>query len=539
MKSSFVRLVTAALCLLVSNSTFGDQKKKKRVKLPVENPTHFLHGIINYGRTESGMVAPSFLADPLHGVSATKPADKPLLRRDGASSPAVAVPDESEAVGSPAEAEADGAEAVGAPSEEPSPSVGASDEPAEEMAREPAEEDPKLLRSPIRTITGTAKKAIPKPKPASKKRTAPAAPSAPSPSNPGPSTDASIEEPVIDKSVIIVEDTPSPFTFSLDGGYQSRYYFMGLNQIDAATNDFFDVDGDETSMGYAGAGVNFKGLGIGFKYIRGTQSIEPRYSGFRSLGGVFGDELRFAYANPRLEVTEENVIRKANEKLSEGGTLTEALLESFRGDNEGYEEWVFDVNYSLDILPNGGLNLTAGYQALVFPEDSFWNTNRQDHVHVTAKNSTFRFLQPSISYHHLDQDTPSAGQELDTLELVYNDGFGNFTDLKITEFSNTNQPGAKILTGDIIVLQADGHMPWSQHGSPFDVVYYFQMGFDDGYNGPEGNDFAQDWWQTGVALPIYNKWMPNLVITPNWHYNYRFDTEDDENFWGVNAQFQF
>jgi hypothetical protein len=272
---------------------------------------------------------------------------------------------------------------------------------------------------------------------------------------------------------IYVEDmlsdpAPALFEISVDAGYQSRYYYLGANQIlnanDSATGNL--AQPEDTDVYYTGVSAHWNGFGGSVKYVRGTNEIETRFS-----------------KNPV---------------------------------NTTYEEIVTNLNYTLAVLPDGWMNVTGGYRAIFFDEETFYNAGRQDDLYVTIANSVFPLLRPSITYHYLDQDSPP--------------GVGQ----------NTTNPGEKSLDGQILVLQIDGQVNLPQKtGLPFDVIYYAQAGFDNEYNLAD-TDWDHDWTQVGVTLPIF---CGPFTISPNWSYSERANKNVgrafEEHFWGVNVRFDF
>ncbi len=270
-----------------------------------------------------------------------------------------------------------------------------------------------------------------------------------------------------DDGLMVPEEAPG-LSLSLDGGYQSRYYFLGLNQIENAVGSF---DSDKTQMWYSGVTAAFRGLGAGVRYIRGPEKFQP--------------------------------------------------ISAFSEFETNYEEWVFDVNYSLKLFPRDLLNVTAGYEAIHFPEATFWNTGRQDHFYVTLRNASIPLLRPSVTYHHLAQADP----------------LGNPGDPVGTE--NSFEPGVRHLEGDVMVFQLDGVLDLADLGLPLGLSYFGQIGLDDDYNTLNGDGFDSDWWQTGVSLPFYTLG-GDFILTPNWYYNKRLNgSELGEHFWGVNARWDF
>ena len=273
----------------------------------------------------------------------------------------------------------------------------------------------------------------------------------------------------------LVVDPPPLFELSVDGGYQSRYYHLGINRV---LNGGFiapGIDGlegrttqpEDTDVFYSGISAHWNGFGLGVKYVRGTTDVETRFSQF-----------------DRPVTTE-------------------------------YEELVADISYTLAVLPDGWMNVTGGYRAIFFDEETFYNTDRFDDFYVTVGNSVIPYLRPSATYHYLDQGST----------LGVND--------------NTFAPGAKIHDGQLLVIQLDGQLDLPKAtGLPFDVVYYAQVGFDDEFN-IETNDWDHNWTQVGVTLPIF---CGPLTISPNWNYNESAEKGgigDEEHFWGVNVRFDF
>jgi hypothetical protein len=271
---------------------------------------------------------------------------------------------------------------------------------------------------------------------------------------------------------------PAPlFELSLDGGYQSRYYHLGTNRVLSGgfvvSPEFASLfEGrltkpEDTAVYYGGVSANWNGLGAGVKYVRGVTDIETRFSR--------GD----------------NIVR------------TE------------YEELVANISYSLAVLPDGWLNVTGGYRAIFFDEDTFYNTDRFDDFYVTVGNAVIPYFRPSVTYHYLEQGKALGASD------------------------NTVSPGAKVHDGQLLVFQIDGQLGLPEKtGLPFDVVYYAQAGLDDELN-IQTNNFDHNWTQVGVTFPIF---VGPFTVSPNWNYNE--STEDlidgaEEHFWGVNVRFDF
>jgi len=274
---------------------------------------------------------------------------------------------------------------------------------------------------------------------------------------------------------LVADPPPALFEVSIDGGYQSRYYHLGLNRV---LNGGFlaqGIDGlegrttqpEDTDVFYSGIAAHWNGLGLGLKYVRGTTDVETRFSQF--------------FSPVRTE----------------------------------YEELVANISYTLAVLPGGWMNVTGGYRAIFFDEETFYNTDRFDDFYVTVGNAVIPFLRPSVTYHYLDQGST----------LGVND--------------NTFAPGAKVHDGQLLVIQLDGQLDLPRaKGLPFDVVYYAQIGLDDEFN-IETNNWDHSWTQVGVTVPIF---CGPFTVSPNWNYNE--NAEDvgiglQEHFWGVNVRFDF
>ena len=116
------------------------------------------------------------------------------------------------------------------------------------------------------------------------------------------------------------------FGVSIDAGYQSQYFLLGINQVH--NSGAFDSNGkpipyeDDSDVFYGGISAHWNGLGAGVKYIRGTTSYLTRFS---------DDDNGFT--PNRVSAT--------------------------------YEEIVATVHYTLAVLPDGMLNVTgaAGREA--------------------------------------------------------------------------------------------------------------------------------------------------------------------------------
>jgi hypothetical protein len=295
-----------------------------------------------------------------------------------------------------------------------------------------------------------------------------------------------------------IEELKPAIEFTFDAGYQTRYYLLGRNVILAAGNKIpqsltgqlaktlgisnldREVSASDTGMYYGGVAANWNGFSAGVRYIRGTSTIESQFSALSTLAKVANDQFGTSFPTDYSPVF------------------------------KNYEEYVFDVNYSANLLPEGLLSGTVGYQPIVYPEATFFNTDRQDRMYATLGNSTFAFARPSATYNHLSQATPLT--------------------------SGTLLPGARLFDVDILTFQIDGEIPLVTLGA-VDVhgAYYTQLGLNS------DRDFGKDYYQLGVSFPIHYQ---NLVITPHWNYNHRYDSgfttvADNEQFAGINCRVNF
>ncbi len=286
---------------------------------------------------------------------------------------------------------------------------------------------------------------------------------------------------------VIADPQPALFELSIDGGYQSRYYHLGSNRIldggfvvdqrvISLLEDLLDIPlGDlladrltrpeDTAVYYSGVSANWNGFGLGLKYVRGVDAVETRFS------------------------------------------LSPVRTE--------YEELVANISYTLAVLPDGWMNVTGGYRAIFFDEDTFYNTDRFDDYYVTVGNSVIPYLRPSVTYHYLDQADAIGVNE------------------------NTVAPDREIHTGQLLIAQLDGQLGLPKKtGLPFDVVYYAQVGFDKQFR-VETNDWDQNWTQVGISLPVF---VGPITVSPNWNYNENAEDIPEgrkEHFWGVNVRFDF
>jgi hypothetical protein len=165
---------------------------------------------------------------------------------------------------------------------------------------------------------------------------------------------------------------PSPLIFSVEAGYQSDYVYRGLSQIGAAV-----LNDDAEGMYYAGVSAQWKGIGLGFKYIRSSSSdLNPRFRPSKSTS---------------------------------------------------YAEYVLDANYTLGLLagPQGAgnwLDLTVGYQLQAFEEDTFWNTSAQHSFYGLLKMNRYQWVRPSIAYYNYTQnDALNSGTLAPGAEILEGD----------------------------------------------------------------------------------------------------------------------
>ncbi len=353
----------------------------------------------------------------------------------------------------------------------------ASPAPAPAPAPEPPAVEPEMAAAPV--PAAAASRAPKKSSGSSASSSKPKSASTPRPtrstyssSGKGIVTDSGKDIMVTD---LVADPPPALFEVSIDGGYQSRYYHLGINRV---LNGGFlaqGVDGfedratqpEDTDVFYSGVAAHWNGFGLGVKYVRGTTDVETRFS--------------------RLNTP----------------VRTE------------YEELVANISYTLALLPDGWMNVTGGYRAIFFDEDTFYNTDRFDDFYVTVGNAVIPYLRPSVTYHYLEQGST----------LGVND--------------NTFAPGAKVHEGQLLVIQLDGQLGLAKKtGLPFDVVYYAQIGLDEEFN-IETNNWDHSWTQVGVTLPIF---CGPVTVSPNWNYNENAERNGiglQEHFWGVNVRFDF
>jgi hypothetical protein len=277
---------------------------------------------------------------------------------------------------------------------------------------------------------------------------------------------------------LLSDNPPALFELSVDAGYQSRYYHLGLNRVlNAAFVDPSQPDRtsgpEDTDVFYGGVSGNWNGFGGGVKYVRGTTDIETRTS-----------EL-------------DQLVRTV------------------------YEEIVANIHYSFAVLPDGWLNATGGYQAIFFDEETFYNAGRFDDFYVTLNNSVIQYFRPSVTYHYLDQDSP-PGVNDNSVQPGQ-----KFHDGQLLVVQIDGQIGVPQKTGlpfDVVY--------YAQVGFDDELNVDFE---NDAFD----NNWDHDWTQVGVTLPIF---LGPVTISPNWNYNERTSDVGlprSEHFWGINVRYDF
>ena len=263
---------------------------------------------------------------------------------------------------------------------------------------------------------------------------------------------------------LAMPDMDDSIQWYVSGGYQSDYVYHGVSQIQNALSLTSPGYGDELPMAYFGVGMTYKGFAAGIKYVR---------------------------------------------------SLDTDLVAKFdpAGKSSVYEEYVVDFNYTYAVLDDAWLDVTAGYQGLIFQDELFWNTDMQHKFYVKAAMNKYQWARPSIAFYHFTQ-----AEALET---------------------GTTQPGQEILDGNQIILQVDGS------GTIYDggfynvgVGYYAQLGLDDGYN-EASNSYDIGWYEAGISVPI--TFINGVSVIPNIHYTAtESDTLEDPGFWyGLKVNYNF
>jgi len=171
---------------------------------------------------------------------------------------------------------------------------------------------------------------------------------------------------------------PSPLIITADAGYQSQYVYNGINRIRLSVytpNGGFGSSTRDFDMYYLGAGVKWKGLSFGLKYIRSLDSD----------------------MNP--------------------------LFHPSAAKKSAYSEYVADLNYTLGLIagPQGSgnwLDATVGYEFTYFEEDTFWNTDTQQKYYASLKVNRYKWVRPSVTYQSID-----AGSSLTSVTDTWIPGF--------------------------------------------------------------------------------------------------------------------
>jgi hypothetical protein len=321
----------------------------------------------------------------------------------------------------------------------------------------------------------------------------PSAPSAPKPSykpskpsykpSPAPSTSYyDSKNPIIKNPIEPVRELEA----SITAGYQSRYYFMGKNQIAAgafkqggalspdvilqAFPDYNFIEPEETDMYYYGVDLHWRGFGVS---LRRVEAFEDHIDSFFSTSYATADH---------------------------------------------YRETIFDINYS-HVLHNYWSG-TVGYNAQHYDEASFFNTHRLDQLYVTLRNDRYHLLRPSVTFHHFSQDKPLDDGALQ--EGLANASLGTW------------RPGATVREGEIITAQLDGGIALAEWENLFvGLNYYVQFGFDNGFNTGHAEEFFPgdprlsdgfefDWWQVGIVVPVT---FGRTTVSGSWRYNERQEAD--------------
>lgn len=401
------KIITAAVILASGGLALADDQAKPSTETTSQalfetRTTYYGPLRLNTTWTETGVAATGIASSDFLHNEVSKPAAKPLFGENSASAPAEVVADEA---------------AYGTP------------EPA-------ASPRPSSTPSPSRSTYSPSGKGM----------------------YTGGGKDIMVEDALMAPAAPAIE-------ISVDAGYQSRYYFLGFNEVLNAGN----AGRQDTDVYYGGISGHWNGLGAGVKYIRGTSSFLTRFS---------------------------------------AGTPNQVVAK--------YEEIVANVHYTLAVLPDGMLNVTGGYRALFQGEETFYNADRFDDFYLTLANSSFHLLRPSVTYHYVDQDSPPTNP--------------NFT----------NNPGAVINDGELLIAQLDGQLDLpGMTGLPVDIVYYGQLGFDNEFHVTDG--WEETWYQVGINVPIF---VGPVTISPNWNYSAPLATAnalgiESDHFWGVNVRFDF
>jgi len=172
-----------------------------------------------------------------------------------------------------------------------------------------------------------------------------------------------------------------PVVFNAEFGYDSKYVWRGIDILRFDSFNHFVGSGmksPDDGIYFAGISAAWNGWSVGVKSIT---SLSDRF-------------------NPVF---------------------------SRRNDREQYQEYIFSLNYSYAVLPDGWLNVTPGFDYYYYPQDNFWGVSTQGLAYLKFVTPHYKWAQPfldvftNVATSGATDDARAAGRKVD--KLVAGRGF--------------------------------------------------------------------------------------------------------------------
>ncbi len=245
---------------------------------------------------------------------------------------------------------------------------------------------------------------------------------------------------------VVPIDTASPFRFSIDAGYQSRYIYHGLDvvgfnsfnrdkvtvggvrfaDLDPASQNLLNLGNPALSspIVYVNGGVSFKGFTFGIGFVGATSSTAP----LKSFYDFF--------------------VLKLN---TSGGAATIRTAT--------YSEFQLRLDYTFAII-KGALDLSVGYNGYIFPEKAFRNTNYQGEAYAKLTFTKIPFTRISLAYfnYHSDARLPIVVSSAPQAQPSPVFGPGNVQQLFSARYAVQNT-GGSYLSGSYLEFKVEGAIP--------------------------------------------------------------------------------
>ncbi len=188
--------------------------------------------------------------------------------------------------------------------------------------------------------------------------------------------DDSTKDTSKDRKNVVIPPPASDLTFTLSGGWQSRYIFHGLDIISfnsryrnsGLDRNFNPISPREesSSIWFTDFSLNWKGLRAGVSYVQATDPTVPFFQFSLQRGRVTSTGL----LNDRVRL---------------------------------YREVDVHIDYTFSIVPQW-LDATVGYNSYFFPNHDFKGTSYQGEIPIRLTFTRIPYIRPSFTYYRYLSD---------------------------------------------------------------------------------------------------------------------------------------